>query len=191
MLHGKNVSLRPMERADIPRLWEFAQDMELGLVTHADGRPTPLAAIERECDEKWSGTDAGAIRWGIQARDLLIGGAELVAIDWRNRSAELAVWIGDHTYRQRGCGSDALRLALGYAFGVLGLHRVSYRISAPNVAALRCYESVGFVEEGRLREAQYRDGGYHDVVLLGVLRAVWRADSPVAGGEHYAPAGVG
>ena len=60
MMQGKIITLRPMERADIPRLWEFAQDMELGLVTGADGRPTSLAAVERMYDSQWADPAADA-----------------------------------------------------------------------------------------------------------------------------------
>lgn len=184
MMQGKIVTLRPMERADIPRLWEFAQDLELGLATGADGRPTSLAAIERMYDSRWADPSADAVRWAIEAHDLLIGGVELTRIDWRNRSAELAVWIGDRAYRQRGCGTDAMRLALGYAFKLLGLNRVTYLAAATNDAAVEAYQHVGFRDEGRMRQALYRDGQYSDVVMLGILREDWpdeaHADGHVA-----------
>jgi RimJ/RimL family protein N-acetyltransferase len=179
MLQGNIVTLRPMERADIPRLWEFAQDMDLGLVTGGDGRPTSQAAIERVFQEKWADVVGDSVRWAIAAHDLLIGGVELTHIDWRNRSAEMAVWIGDRAYRQRGCGTDAMSLALNYAFKVLGLHRVTYLAAAPNVAALATYKKVGFREEGRMRLALYRDGQYYDRVMLGLLREEWSDDTPI------------
>ena len=47
MLHGKHISLRPMERDDVNRLWEFAQDIDLGILTGSDGRPVSLAAVEK------------------------------------------------------------------------------------------------------------------------------------------------
>ncbi len=179
MLHGKIVVLRAMERADIPRLWEFAQDMDLGLVTGGGGRPTPLATMERIYEEKWSGREADSVRWGIEAHGNLIGGAELHAIEWLNRSAALAVWIGDRAYRRRGCASDAMRLALNYAFKLLGLNRVYYLAAEPNQAAVQAYLSAGFREEGRMRQALYRDGMYHDVVVLGILRDEWQDDTPL------------
>ena len=45
---------------------------------------------------------------------------------------------------------------------------------ASNEAALRAYRAVGFVEEGRLREAAWVEGAYDDVVLMAVLRRDWR-----------------
>jgi RimJ/RimL family protein N-acetyltransferase len=187
MLHGKNVTLRPMERSDIPRLWQFAQDIDLGLLTGADGRPTSIAALERVYEDEWSGMDPNSVRWGIEAHGTLVGGAELVDINWRNRSAKLAVWIGDHAYRRRGCGSDAMSLALNYAFRVLGLNRVSQQIIEPNAPAMSCYRKAGFAEEGRVRQAEYRDGHYHDVIVLGILRDEWTDESPLHTGEQFVP----
>ncbi|HUC93718.1 MAG TPA: GNAT family protein [Paenibacillus sp.] len=36
--------------------------------------------------------------------------------------------------------------------------------------AYRCYLKCGFREEGRLREAHYYNGRYHDIILMSVLR---------------------
>jgi RimJ/RimL family protein N-acetyltransferase len=181
MLHGPVVSLRPMERDDIPRLWEFAQDIQIGLTTGQMGRPTPLAAIEKLYEDRYCGTDPTGVYFGIEAHDLLIGGVEIDAIDWQNRSGHMVIYIGDPAYRRRGCGVDALTLACNYAFKILGLHRLSYDLPAENDAARVVYEKVGFKEEGRRRDAHYRDGSYHDLVVMGLIRGDWTDDRPI---EH-------
>jgi RimJ/RimL family protein N-acetyltransferase len=38
-----------------------------------------------------------------------------------------------------------------------------------NGRAIRAYEKAGFVEEGRLRSAIYRDGNYFDRIMMGIL----------------------
>jgi len=179
MLHGKLITLRPMERDDIPRLWEFCQDLTVGLLTGFSGRPTPLAAVERIFEERYANAGDRAVIFGIEAHDLLIGGIEIREIDWQNRSAELILYIGDQTYRARGCGTDALLVALNYAFKVLGIHRLSYRVPEDNEAARRCYISAGFQEEGRLREAYFKDGAYHDLIMLGIVRDDWKDTAPI------------
>ena len=35
---------------------------------------------------------------------------------------------------------------------------------------MEAYKQVGFRDEGRMRQAVYRDGRYLDVVMLGILR---------------------
>ena len=44
-----------------------------------------------------------------------------------------------------------------------------------NVRAVRSYEKAGFVLEGRLREAVYKNGKYDDVLIMSVLRSEWMA----------------
>ena len=44
-----------------------------------------------------------------------------------------------------------------------------------NLRAIRSYKKCGFVEEGRLRDAFFREGNYHDIVVMGVLEEEHRA----------------
>jgi len=52
---------------------------------------------------------------------------------------------------------------------MMSLHRVSLRVLAYNVRAIRCYSACGFVEEGREREAAFVGGEWHDDVMMGLL----------------------
>ena len=40
---------------------------------------------------------------------------------------------------------------------------------------LVAYRKAGFVEEGRLRQAMYREGVYHDILVMGLLRDEFEA----------------
>ncbi len=40
-----------------------------------------------------------------------------------------------------------------------------------NPGAIRAYEKAGFVHEGRMREAFYRDNEYSDKVVMGILKS--------------------
>lgn len=56
-----------------------------------------------------------------------------------------------------------------------------------NARALACYRRCGFIEEGRMREARYFEGAYHDRMIMSVLRDEWRAAGApqnAAGAEH-------
>jgi RimJ/RimL family protein N-acetyltransferase len=44
-------------------------------------------------------------------------------------------------------------------------------VLAHNQRAIRCYEKCGFKREGLLRQESFVDGVYHDVLLMGALRA--------------------
>ena len=62
-----------------------------------------------------------------------------------------------------------------HALGSLGLHRVALSVFAFNERAIRAYERVGFVTEGRSHEAIWRDGRWWDEIHMSVLEPEWRA----------------
>jgi RimJ/RimL family protein N-acetyltransferase len=62
-----------------------------------------------------------------------------------------------------------LGLLLEIAFEGLGLNRVMLRHVDFNERGHRCYLAAGFVEEGRLRQANFVCGEYHDDVIMSVL----------------------
>ncbi len=85
-----------------------------------------------------------------------------------HQAAELSIWIGEG-YRNGGNGTEALRLALGYAFGDLKLHKVYLRVLEYNARAIRTYEKCGFRVEGILREEMKVGGRWHALVYMGAL----------------------
>jgi RimJ/RimL family protein N-acetyltransferase len=80
---------------------------------------------------------------------------------------------------------------LDHAFGTLRLHRVSLSVFAFNERAIRSYRRVGFVVEGRSREAIWRDGRYWDEIHMSVLDDEWehRRRPEATGAAEGPPAG--
>jgi RimJ/RimL family protein N-acetyltransferase len=103
----------------------------------------------------------------------LIGNSGFFSIDWRNRNAELGIFIGDKNYRDQGYGTEGVRLLLRHGFSTLNLHRIFLRVFEDNPRAIRAYEKAGFIHEGRQRQAEYHDGQFHDVLFMSVLRPEW------------------
>jgi RimJ/RimL family protein N-acetyltransferase len=91
-----------------------------------------------------------------------------------HEGAELSIWLGKG-HRDAGKGTEALRLALGYAFSELRLHKVYLRVLAYNERAVRAYQKVGFQIEGRLREEMYVNGRWHDLIYMGLLEREFAA----------------
>jgi RimJ/RimL family protein N-acetyltransferase len=99
----------------------------------------------------------------------VIGEIRLDRLDLRDRRASLAVGIEDPRRLGMGLGTEAIGLVLEYAFKVLKLHRISVRVVAYNLRAIRAYEKCGFVLEGSEREAALVDGQWHDDVMMAIL----------------------
>ncbi|KAK8066171.1 acyl-CoA N-acyltransferase [Apiospora hydei] len=83
----------------------------------------------------------------------------------------------------RGYGGEAIEWALGYAFRMANLHRVTLNAFSYNERALRLYERLGFVREARLREDVWFNGGWHDSISFGMLEEEWRARQEGAEGK--------
>lgn len=108
-------------------------------------------------------------------QDQLIGFVAIHSIEWNNRAGTLSIGIGDSSNRNKGYGSDALKLILRYAFHELNLDRVGLEVIEYNKGGIRAYEKVGFQQEGRKRSAVYRDGKRYDVIVMGILHNDWKA----------------
>ena len=185
MLIGERVRLRFIEREDLPRFVAFFADPEvrehLEVVLGVSGEQEkmwfestltlpvieqPFAIDVREADGKgWR----------------LIGSTGFHRVDWRSRSGELGIAIGDRTVWNRGIGTEATELLLRHGFETMNLHRVWLRVYANNARAIRVYEKVGFVREGCLRDGDYRKGRYRDVLLFSMLRSEWEGRRSAAG----------
>ncbi|MFY4777344.1 GNAT family N-acetyltransferase [Metabacillus sp. RGM 3146] len=105
--------------------------------------------------------------------DHLIGFVAIHSIEWNNRAGLLAIGIGESSNRNKGYGSDALKLILRYAFHELNLDRVGLEVIEYNKGGIRSYEKVGFQQEGKKRSVVYRDGKRYDIIVMGVLRNEW------------------
>ena len=63
------------------------------------------------------------------------------------QNAYLGYSIGER-WNGRGLASEAVGVAVGFAFGKLGLHRVQAAVIPRNAASIRVLEKNGFREEG-------------------------------------------
>lgn len=91
-----------------------------------------------------------------------------------HRNTEIGIDILP-AHQGKGYGTEVVRWALHYAFQMAGLHKVRIRAFEYNHRAIRLYEGLGFVHEGREREAVWWDGRFWDSVEMGMLDREWRA----------------
>src|SRR5690349_15452359 len=87
------------------------------------------------------------------------------------RHAGIDLFVGDE-HQGRGLGTDAVRTLARYLVHERGHHRLTIDPAADNVAAIRCYEKVGFRSAGVMREYwRDTDGVWRDGLLLDLLAA--------------------
>lgn len=91
-----------------------------------------------------------------------------------NRNAMLGICLLED-FRGKGYGSEAINWVLDWGFRTAGLHRVNLVAISYNQIAIKLYRKLGFVEEGREREAIYHDRAWHDLVHLAMLEHEWES----------------
>lgn len=175
MIYGERIRFRAVEREDLPRFVAWLNDPEVlrGLLLYL-----PLSLNE---EENWyesmmkRPTDEHPMVIEIQQADewLPIGNCGFVKIDWRSRSGEVGIFIGEKRLWNQGYGTDAMRLLLQHGFHTLNLNRIALDVYDTNLRAVRSYEKAGFVHEGRKRQAIFKGGKYIDILQMSVLREEW------------------
>ena len=176
MIVGERVVLRALEPEDAERCKRWINDPE---VTHGLMARFPLSLAQ---ERRWVEQERDPTRelhLAIETQhEEHIGNCGLLHVDAVQRSAALGIMIGEKEYWGQGYGSDAVLTLCGFAFRQMNLHRVSLRVLAFNERAAACYRRCGFREEGRLREAVFKHGEYHDVLVMGLLAREHREQWP-------------
>ncbi|MGW7415714.1 GNAT family N-acetyltransferase [Streptomyces sp. NPDC054863] len=173
-LTGERVLLRPFTEEDVPAMLAAVRDPEVNKFTGSgDGD------IDEAATRTWYRTrDGHDDRLDLAVVDLAtgkcVGEVVLNAWDPANRSCNFRTLLGPEG-RDRGLGTEACRLVVTYGFEALGLHRISLGVFDFNPRARRAYEKVGFVVEGRAREALWHDGEWIDDLYMSILAPEWAA----------------
>jgi RimJ/RimL family protein N-acetyltransferase len=167
---GKKVRLRSIEREDLPLIQKWGNDSEIQYLLGGWHFPTNSEDVS-----KWfNGISIQSLnqRFAIETDDFgLIGTANIVDIDWKNRNAFHGMMLGDKDIRGKGYGVDTVMAIMKYAFEEMGLERLDGSMISYNEASLRMYiGKCGWVEEGRQRNWYFRKNRYWDRILVGVTR---------------------
>jgi putative acetyltransferase len=72
-------------------------------------------------------------------------------------------------YQGRGVGRALMNACLDFADRWANYSRVQLTVHADNARAIKLYESLGFVIEGRHCDDSFREGGYVDAIFMGRL----------------------
>ena len=160
-----------------PLYGEWYSDPEVWRLSSWTSKPLGVKAVQRLFEEReMSRTDDS---FAIFRKDVTdpIGVISLMNISEAHLSADLSIIIGGPENRSQGFGAEAIEAILGYGFGNLKLHRIALSVFDFNEQAISTYEKLGFVEEGRFRQAIMRSTGFHDAILMSILKSEWEPSS--------------
>ena len=171
MYYGKKVKLRAYKEEDINKAWIFVNDKEVRSLIAA-GTIFPISLKEeRNFIEKPRGKNE-EYNFAIETleSESFIGGCSVKKVNWVNRNCEIGIMIGDKDYWNKEYGTDAIKTLLKFIFDEMNLNKVKLGVFGFNKRAIRSYEKCGFKIEGTEKNEIFRNGEYHDRILMAIFK---------------------
>jgi UDP-4-amino-4,6-dideoxy-N-acetyl-beta-L-altrosamine N-acetyltransferase len=115
--------------------------------------------------------------WIIELLDgaRAVGLLSLSDIDPVHRRCAWAYYLGDTEVRGAGLAKSLELNVYAHVFDTLGLNKLWCEVLAFNDRVVSLHEKFGSQVEGRMRQHICKDGQFHDVVRMGIVRADWPA----------------
>lgn len=157
------VTLRPTRAQDLDWVAVIESDASAAGYVGSSPRALHQAAID----------DPRAGHYMIEAEDGPVGFVMLKGMPDANGAVELARIVIQKP--EQGYGRAALRGVQRLAFEEIGAHRLWLDVFVENERARHVYRSLGFVEEGTMRDCVRIGGRYRSLVLMSMLEAEYRA----------------
>lgn len=99
-----------------------------------------------------------------------VGSVYLRDVDYKEKTAEYGIFIGETAARGKGYGTEAARVMVSYAFGQLQLDSLTLRVLADNKQAIKSYEKAGFHLDMGNEEKIQINGKEETVLFMKILR---------------------
>jgi RimJ/RimL family protein N-acetyltransferase len=169
VLTGEHTLLRAIEPGDLETLrgWRNRPALRRYFREHR-----PIGRDQQRAWHERTMTDRRQLMFAIAdvGSGELVGATGLVGIHWVHRHADFSLYIGPgDAYVDDRYAPDAARVLLRHGFDQVGLHRVWVEVYEFDEAKQRMVDALGFKLEGRSREHNFSDGGWHDSLFYGLL----------------------
>ena len=168
---GERILLRPLKYSDADDIYKNAREREVSKWTC--NIPYPYTKNDARKFIKHSILGLRKKQTYIFAIVLndtgrLVGAIEIKPSHKGGKKGELGYWLGK-PYWGQGIVSEAIKLALIFAFKKLKLHRLSACVFKENTASKKVLLKNGFKLEGCFREAHFKFNQWHDIEEYGLI----------------------
>lgn len=170
-IKGKIVTLRAPEIRDVDKLNEWSNDPDIWNMLGGWHFPFSSRSTEDWIRSRKDGNLTDHVFCIDTPHDGLIGTANLVSIDWKNKNAFHGMMIGKSNLKGKGYALDALLSIMRYAFMELGMNRLDGDMISYNERSINFYlNKGGWKKEGVRKDWFYRNGTFHDKVIVGIKK---------------------
>lgn len=167
ILKGDKIYLRALEQDDLEFLYELENNSEIWEIS---GTVTPYSKsvlkfyLENAHRDIY---DVKQLRLVICSQNnKSLGLIDLFDFDPKNKRAGLGIVIVDADNRNKGIGSEAIKLLCNYAFKVLDLRQLYANILEENVPSIHLFKKMGFISVGIKKEWIFANGIFKNEILF-------------------------
>lgn len=172
---GEKVYLVPIESEHIDLYYEKLQQASFDSYLYTGSKKiitkTELMSYVKRIESDSERLDLFIIN---QNTNEIVGEVVLNGIDFENRSGSIRICIFLEKDFNHGYGSEAMRLAMNYGFGMFNLNRIELEAYTFNERAIHVYKKLGFKEEGLRRQCLYFNHIYHDACIMSILKQEYK-----------------
>lgn len=169
MLEGKYTKLRSLEENDLKTLKEWRNSKHVRKTTR-EYRLLNMIHQKKWFEAIHTSSPPKDIMFGVTNRkNKLIGVAGLTPIDWKNRHAEISIYLSQKNWQKTKEANDVLEIIMEYAFGELNLHRLWVEIFEISTENIKLFKQMKFVKEGILRDKLWRQKRWWNSFLFSKL----------------------
>jgi ribosomal-protein-serine acetyltransferase len=103
----------------------------------------------------------------------IVGLVTFNSIDKMNRCATMGYWLAK-SQTGRGLMTTAVKTLIDEGFRQLELNRIQARVATENYPSQAVCDRLGLKNEGILRQAEWANGHFVDLIMYSVLRNEWK-----------------
>ena len=170
LIKGKLVTLRAIEREDLAELQKWGNDPELCDMLGSWHFPTNMNDTNKWFESLH--TKSLHQRFAITtAEHGIIGTANIIDINWKDRNAQHGLLIGNSDHRGKGYAIDTIMTIMKYSFEELGMNRLDTTIIEYNKPSYNLYvDKCDWKEEGVQKNWYFRKNRYWDRFVMGITK---------------------
>ena len=173
------LELRQFEMRDAENLFDVADRNRVYLRewlpwvdrTHSSAEIRDYIAARLEQFEANQGPNAA-----ICLNGAIVGAVGCHPIDWANRHCSIGYWL-DAAQQGKGVMSRCCAALITYLLDEMAVHRVTIQCGTGNHKSCAIPYRLGFTREGIMREAEWVNDRWVDLVVWGMLAEDWKHDA--------------
>ena len=169
MFEGKFVTLRALEKEDLPSLKEWRNSLHVRKSTR-EYKLVNMINQKNWFESIHQSNPPKDIMFGIlNKRKKLIGVTGLTYIDWKNRNSEISIYFSTNNRQAKHEAKEVINLIMEYGFEELNLNRLYVEIFSLMKENVKLFKKMKFIKPGHLREKIWRQNKWWDTLIFSKL----------------------